>query len=246
MVSRKLKSLKPKKLSWRTCFNMIEIKLGDAFKLIKEIPDNSIDLILADPPYDRNRYMKPLRDIEKKYMAEQFKRVLKPTGNIVLFCGFYCKWKWFALLSKVGLKFQQELIWIYENPGMIRWKIKHFTPAHDNILWFSKTESYYFNNEGTSDLTWFKHKVYCGVLRGKENLPKDITITPKPLKISDILVKRLCPKGGIILDPFMGTGTFGISAQRYGCNYIGFEIKPEIFEIAKKRLRNLTSFGGKR
>ncbi len=237
---------------------MIKIELGDAFKLIKEVRSNSIDLILTDPPYDKNLYMASLTDEQKQIMAKEFKRVLKPSGNLALFCGFYCKWKWYNFLIDVGLKFQQELIWVYPNPTLIRiaqHSIKRFIPAHETILWFVKSDNYYFkkftktkeekDKKEFIELTWIKHKSFVGVIRlkGFENTPKEkLGVTPKPLKISDILVKRLCPKGGIILDPFMGTGTFGISAQKYGCNYIGFEIRPEIFEVAKRRLKNLMSF----
>ena len=233
---------------------MIKLKNGDAFELIKEVPDSSIDLILTDPPYDRNLYMKSLTDEQKQLMAKEFNRVLKPTGNIALFCGYYDKWKWFNYLTDERLIYQQELIWVNPSPVLIRVAqatIKHFVPAHETILWFSKSENYYFkkfnktkeeyDSKDFVEKTWFIHHGFSGFLKGRENNPKEkLGVTPKPLKIVDILVKRLCPKGGTILDPFMGFGTFGISAQKHGCNFVGFEIRPKIFEIAKGRIKNMS------
>jgi len=230
---------------------MILIKNGNAFELIKEIPDKSIDLILTDPPYDGTKYMKSLSENEKRTMALEFKRVLKDTGNIALFTGYNDKWKWYNILSEIGLKFIREIIWVYKNPSgfrvVPRGKLRKFIASHETILWFAKDEEkYYFNNDGLIELSWIEHNAFSGIIRlkGFENLPKEkMNVTPKPIKISDILVKRLCPKNGTILDPFMGFGTFGISSQKFGCNYIGFEIRKEIYEFAKKRLENLSQFG---
>jgi DNA methylase. len=58
------------------------------------------------------------------------------------------------------------------------------------------------------------------------------------LRIARIIVKRLCPENGVVLDPFMGFGTFAIPCLEQGKNFIGFEIRPEIFEIAKKRIES--------
>jgi len=227
----------------------IVLKLGDAFKLIKEIPDNSIDLIFTDPPYDGTKHMDELTDKQKEEMAKEFYRVLKPTGNLALFCGYEDKWKWYNILTRLGFKFRREIIWVYPNPtgslfAAAQGKLKNFVAAHETCLFFSKTDNYYFNNEGMVEKDWFEHPAFGGIMRimGYENTPKEkIGVTPKPIALAKIIVKRLCPKGGVVLDPFMGTGTFGIAAQWYGCKFIGFEINEKIFEFAKKRLNNLSS-----
>ncbi|MEM5829742.1 MAG: hypothetical protein QW040_03760 [Candidatus Aenigmatarchaeota archaeon] len=65
---------------------------GDAFEQIKLIPSESIDLILTDSPYDNTAYMQGLSHKEKIFLAKEFKRVLKQTGNLALFCGYEDKW----------------------------------------------------------------------------------------------------------------------------------------------------------
>ncbi len=227
----------------------VRIKCGNAFELIKEVEANSVDLILTDPPYDQNPCMPSLKDEEKEVMAREFARVLKPTGSIALFCGFYDKWKWYNLLTQNGLFFQQEIVWVYPNPARTRFKnIKHFIPAHEAVLWFTKSkEGYYFDGSGCLERTWLQHVAFNSACRTKENNPPEkLGITPKPIKLSDILVKRLCPPGGTVLDPFMGFGTFGISAQKFNRNYIGFEIRKEVFEVAERRLKNLKFFSEER
>jgi DNA modification methylase len=218
---------------------MIDLRLGDAFKLIKEIPDNSIDLILTDPPYDGPNYMPSLTDNQKEEMAKEFYRVLKDSGNLALFCGFEDKWKWYNILTKIGFKFQRELIWCYTNPFKFGFKPKKFIPAHETILWFSKTNNYYFNKEGRLEKSYILHYAYIGIIRhrGLENLPKEKhDITPKPLKIAEILVNRLSKEGDLVLDPFAGYGTFAIASLKLKRNFIGFEIREEIFKIAKERI----------
>ena len=218
---------------------MIDLKLGDAFKLIKEIPDNSVDLILTDPPYDRTEYMDSLSDSQKEEIAKEFYRVLKDSGNLALFCGFEDKWKWYNILTKIGFKFQREIIWCYTNPFKFGFKPKKFIAAHETILWFSKTDNYYFNKEGRLEKDYILHYAFSGFVRlnGLENLPKEkYNVTPKPLKIAEILVNRLSKEGDLVLDAFMGLGTFAIASLRLKRNFIGFEIREDIFKMAKERI----------
>ena len=77
------------------------IKHGDALKLIKEIPDNSVDLILTDPPYDATNHIRTVRltGMQRKILTEHFYRILKRTGNVIVFTGITDKFKWFNELS---------------------------------------------------------------------------------------------------------------------------------------------------
>lgn len=235
--------------------NMITLKLGDALKLIKEVPDNSIDLILTDPPYDKAEiYMNRLTDMQKQEIAKEYVRVLKREGNIAQFCGYVDQHVWWNILTKLGLKYRRQLVWVYSNPSQGKMRVvqraKTFILAHETILLFSKIEDSYFNNKGVVELSWFKHPAYSGIRRSAEGNPEEkMGVTPKPLKIARILIERLCPPKGTVLDPFAGYGTFGVASQQLARNYIGFEIKPEIYDIAWKRIqtfktRQLTAFKG--
>ncbi|MEM5802629.1 MAG: DNA methyltransferase, partial [Candidatus Aenigmatarchaeota archaeon] len=118
----------------------------DAFEQIKLIPSESIDLILTDPPYDNTAYMQSLSYEQRIFLAKEFKRVLKQTGNLALFCGYEDKWKWYNILTRAKLKFVREIIWVYNNPSgfrpMARKGIRKFIAAHETILWFVRGKEY--------------------------------------------------------------------------------------------------------
>ncbi|MEM5883008.1 MAG: hypothetical protein QXQ77_02075, partial [Candidatus Aenigmatarchaeota archaeon] len=73
---------------------------GDAFEQMKLIPSKSIDLILTYPPYDNTAYMQGLNYEQKLFLAKEFERVLKQTGNLSLFCSYEDKWKWYNILTR--------------------------------------------------------------------------------------------------------------------------------------------------
>jgi|GEM_PF-1259267 DNA modification methylase len=217
---------------------------GDAFEQIKLIPSESIDLILTDPPYDNTVYMQGLSYEQKTFLAKEFKRVLKQSGNLALFCGYEDKWKWYNILTRNKLKFVREIIWVYNNPSgfrpMARKGIRKFIAAHETILWFVKSKEYYFNNSGLVEKDWVEHPAFAGFMRlsGKEGLPtKKLNVTPKPLAIAKILVNRLSKENDFVLDPFAGYGTFAIAALMLKRNFVGLEIRPEIHKIAVKRIK---------
>lgn len=218
----------------------IEIIRGDAFQLIKQVESNSIDLVFTDPPYKRATQVKlrELTNMQIKIMAKEFARVLKKGGNLALFCGMYDKWDWYQALKEAGLNYIMELLWVYRNPSTIRFQKRKFVPAHDTILWFSKGEEYYFDERVPIELSWFEHKAFVGKLRGQEGVPSEkLNTTPKPLKIAIIIVKRLCPLNGIVLDPFAGLGTFAIACKLTNRNYLGFEINEKYFHIVLDRIK---------
>lgn len=222
---------------------MIDLKLGDAFKLILNVKDLSIDLILTDPPYDAAEvYMERLTDMQKREMANHFRRVLKREGNLALFCGYVDQFKWYQLLTEVGLKYVRQLIWVYKNPSLGKMRTvrcaRTFIMAHETILVFAKTDQHYFDNSGVVELSWFECPAYSGLRKSAEGNPEEkLGVTPKPLKIARVLVKRLCPPNGTVLDPFSGYGTFGVASAQLGRNFIGFEIRPEVYDIAWKRIQ---------
>lgn len=222
--------------------NDVNIKFicGDARKEIKKIEDNSINLIFTDPPYDGTEYMASLSDKEKVFFAKQFKRVLCEDGSIVLFCGFIDKWRWYNILTKLGLKFLREIIWVYKNPTGLRLvNAKKFIASHETILWFTKSDNYYFKSDIHVEKDWVEHNSFTGFirLRGLEKLPTEkFGVTPKPLKICEMIINRLSKKGDIVLDTFAGFGTTAIASMRLGRNFIGFEIREDIYKIAKERI----------
>ena len=130
---------------------IIDIRLGDALELFKDIKDNSIDLIVADPPYNLNKDYGNKSDsmnfedyiqFSKKWIKES-KRVLKPTGTIYIFMGFRFISYLYQILEKENqMIFINWIYWFYTQ-GIA--KKKGCSRRHDDILMFTKTYKFVFN-----------------------------------------------------------------------------------------------------
>lgn len=228
----------------------IKLIHGDALKEIKHIKDNSIDLILTDPPYEQVDYLKTSRltNMEKKSCVDEFSRMLKRTGSIVLFCGQDDKFIWHTLLSKKFI-FKRELEMIYQ-PGFS--PQRNFIPTHESALFFVKTEDYYWNEHCSTPTTVYKCKrsPVGGRSSDKDDyygIPRDrLGTTPKPLGLITSLIDKLCPENGTVFEPFLGSGTTALGCVLKGRKCIGIEIDKDIFTFAKKRIessRSINDFG---
>lgn len=228
------------------CGKEIILKHGDAFKLIKEVEDKSVDLICTDPPYDipddtaRRVGVKPLTYKQKMEIVSEYKRVLKDTGSIVTFTGYNDMTVWIELLKKQGFHYRRPLVWVYRNPSGIPSK-DNFYSAFEMILYFTKTSRYYYKPDKIV-LNWFEATAAGGTHREKPDeylWDSKLGTTPKPLSVVRTLVEMLCPEGGLVLDPFMGTGTTAVACKQLGVKFIGFEIKKHIYEYAVERVNKV-------
>lgn len=215
------------------------IFIEDAVQFLKKLPDNSIQLILIDPPYNLdldtwdtfNNYL----DWAKQWLDEIF-RVLSETGNCVIFGGFqYQDLKKGDLLEimhyirhHTNLRFTNLVIWYYKN-GMSAHRF--FANRHEEAIWLSKTNKYYFNlDEVRVPFDEETQKLYkkdkrlnpASVEKGKN--PTNVWeinrlngnskervghLTQKPVEIIQRFVKSLSYKGSTVLDFFAGSGTTG-------------------------------------
>jgi DNA modification methylase len=216
---------------------------GDAFKLIKDVPNSSVDLILTDPPYDATIHIRTgrLTNEQKLAMAKQFFRVLKSTGNLVIFCGFTDKFDWYNVLRNF-FKFKSEILIVYGMGRYSRIFIKNFAPAYEAALYFVKSDKYYWK-ERAIESTVFTVKRNEGFSVDYIGIPDPkklkLNVTPKPLSVVKRLVEILCPPGGVVLDPFAGSGTTAIAAKVTGRKYICFEINKELYDFAVKRVKSV-------
>ena len=223
---------------------------GDAIPLLQLLPTRYVDLILTDPPYDppddnpEQTYMRGLSGIQKKVVAKQYARILKWTGSVFTFCGYTDMFKWYELFKMHGMIFCRHLVWCYSNCTSMRFTgVRRFKSAFDEILWFARSRDWYFDTSGNVELNWFNEPSFVGWRRSAEDNPEEkIGVTPKPLKILRTAVKRLSPKKGVVLDPFMGLGSSGIASLQLGRKFIGFEIRKDVFKLAVERIkRNFNS-----
>jgi len=232
---------------------IIDIRLGNALDLFKSIGTSTIDVIIADPPYNLNKdygndsdkktfvgYI----DFTKKWTAEA-KRVLKPTGTVYVFMGFrFISYLYQILEQDCNLNFNNWICWFYtQGIG----KKKGFSPRHDDILMFTKTEKFTFNLDDVrvpqkfyrsinnmrganpGDVWEFSHIHFCQ--ENRQNHPSQ-----KPEGLIERMVLASSNEGDMILDPFSGSGTTLRVCQQLNRNCIGFELNPDYVEMTKKRL----------
>ena len=236
----------------------------DAIKGLNHIPDGSIDLILTDPPYSLgkdygNDSDKQQSDVYLKWMEEWIDAALpklKPSGSMYIFLTWRYSPEIFVMLKQRMIMIN-EIIWDRRVPSM-GGSTRSFTSVHDTIGFFVKDKGYYFDLDSVRipyDAETKKARsrsIFVGAKWLEIGFnPKDLWSTSrlhkqdperadhptqKPLEIIERMVKASCPIGGIILDPFMGSGTTAVAAQRCGRNFVGFELNPVYCEIAAGRL----------
>ncbi|MFH0948258.1 MAG: site-specific DNA-methyltransferase, partial [Elusimicrobiota bacterium] len=186
---------------------------------------------------------------------------LKNTGSFYIFLTWKYSPEIFSYM-KTKLTMINEIIWDRRVPSM-GGSTRKFSSVHDNIGFFVKSKKYYFDIDAVRipyDEVTKKARTRPRFV-GKKWLevgynPKDIWSiarihaedperekhpTQKPLDIIERIIKVSSPENGVVLDPFMGTGTTAIASKKNNRNYVGFEINSEYCEIVEKRLKKTTS-----
>ena len=239
--------------------NNIEILSGNALDLFETIEDESIDLIIADPPYNLGKNYGNNRDSQnfedylrfsKRWLSHS-KRVLAPTGTMYVFMGVRFISYLYGILDKdLSMHFNSWIIWHYtQGIG----KTIGFSPRHDDILLFTKSKNFTFNLDSVrvpqkyyrarnnmrganpGDVWEFSHVHYCNTNR--QGHP-----TQKPEGLIERMVLASSNEGDLVLDPFVGSGTTLRVCQQLNRPAVGFEINPEYVSMTKERL--LSPFNG--
>lgn len=245
---------------------MNKILNKDILEGISVIPDETLDLIVSDPPYclgkDYGNNSDKLKPDEYMSWSEKWIDAvipkLKKNGSFYIFLTWKYSPEIFCYMKK-KLIMINEIIWDRRVPSM-GGSTRTFSSVHDNIGFFVKGKKYYFNIDDIRvpyDKET-KKKRTRSIFVGKKWLelgynPKDIWSvsrlhalhserenhpTQKPLEIIERIIKASCPENGIVLDPFMGSGTTAVACQRLKRNYIGFEINSDYCKTIDERLKN--------
>lgn len=232
---------------------MASIKQGDCLELMREIPDESVDMILCDLPYGttRNKWDSV---IPLNKLWEQYERIIKDNGAIVLFS----QMPFSAELVHSNLKlFKYEWIWEKDNgTGFLNAK-KMPLKIHENILVFYKKLPLY-NPQMRTGFKPYKckqgrHSTNYGAYEqghitesNGERYPIDIIKfkkdsglhpTQKPVELLEYLIKTYTNENETVLDNCMGSGSTGVACINTNRNFIGYELNEEYFNIAQNRLR---------
>ncbi|MDR1454941.1 MAG: site-specific DNA-methyltransferase [Tannerella sp.] len=146
-------------------------------------------------------------------------------------------WTIALALRNAGWYLRQDIIWHKPNPMPESVKDR-CTKSHEYIFLLTKSRKYYFDFkailEPTADGKSTRHKRDVWTVCTKAEKENHFAVFPEALIVD--CIKAGCPENGIVLDPFMGSGTTAVVARKLNRNYIGFELNPEYIEIANRRL----------
>jgi len=226
---------------------------GDAQQELRRLPAQSVDLLVADPPYNlgkdygNNHDLKAWQDyadFTRGWLGEAV-RVLKPTGSLYVFMGVRFIARLFVLLEEeFQLCFNSWNTWHYTQ-GMGR--KTGFSPRHEDVLFFNKSKEFTFNLDAVripqkyyrernnmqganpGDVWQFSHVHYCSAER--QDHP-----TQKPEALLERIIKASSNVGDLVLDPFVGSGTTCRVAQVLQRRWLGIDINPAYIAQSRQRL----------
>ncbi|RFU48783.1 site-specific DNA-methyltransferase [Paraburkholderia sp. DHOC27] len=231
---------------------------------VVNLPDASIDLILADPPYGLGKDYGNDSDMRSgddfldwtRGWLELAIPKLNPTGSLYIFCTWQYAPEIFCFL-KTRLTMVNEIIWDRRVPSM-GGTTRRFTSVHDNIGFFAVSKDYYFDLdpvripydavtkkarsrklfEGSKwlELGYNPKDVWSVSRLHRQHAERVDHPTQKPLEIVERMVLASCPPGGRVLDPFMGSGTTAVACARQGREFVGYEINESYCAIARERV----------
>lgn len=240
----------------------INLFQGDCLEVMKDIPDKSVDMILCDLPYGTTE-CKWDKFIDNKSMWEHYNRILKESGNIILFASQPFTTK---LIESNPKMFRYEIIWIKTRPTGFANANYRPMKKHENILIFTKAStSTAGNNHATYNpqgLIECERKVkrtsrgYQGERQNSKdeyvskftNYPtsivefpsegKTVHPTQKPVDLLKYLIKTYSNEGEVVLDNCMGSGSTGVACINTNRRFIGIELDETYFNIAKERIED--------
>ncbi|MCL2212886.1 MAG: site-specific DNA-methyltransferase [Oscillospiraceae bacterium] len=228
--------------------NSLDLRHGDCKHLLKTLPDNSIDLILTDPPYNIAQYSTGNikfnwrsdinNDIAKwdevpldpKDFVAEFKRILKPTGNAFVFTSYNMVGDWHKAFDSEYDTFQF-MAWHKTNPVPNFMKTSFLNSVELIVCFWNKGHTWNFSNQ--AEMHNFIETPICG---GNERLKDPKHPTQKPIKVLEHILKIASNEGDVVLDPFMGVGSTGVATKNLGRKFVGFELDEQYFQAAEKRL----------
>lgn len=244
-------------------YKINNIYCGDCLTLFKDIPDESIDLILTDPPFAINfksrrsnynrtagRVVEGYNEISKKeypdftrsWMKEAH-RVLKQTGSLYVFSGWNNLKDILNAIDEIGFITVNHIIWKYQFGVVTKTK---FVTSHYHCLYVCKNEKKrkFFpyarfgkkEEDGAGGSLHYKDKEDVWIIKREYWNGDQKTPTKLPAELIRKILMYSSEKGDIVLDPFLGSGQVAVMCKMMNRQYIGFEIVEKYFKFAKKRL----------
>lgn len=223
---------------------------GDCLQVLATLESGSVDAVITDPPYcsgsvgeaQRVRASGQGRRSETiqrlgwfvgdnmgtaglvwlmRAVAVECRRIVRPTGSLVAFCDWRMLSSLQPAIEAAGLRYQNLIVWDKGSMGLG----SGFRCRHELAMHFTFGSPVYH------------HKGIANVIGGNRVTAAEREHhAQKPVSLMQDIAKVVCPPGGLILDPFMGSGSTGVAALREGFGFIGIEQDPAYVAISRKRL----------
>lgn len=233
------------------------IHTGDALEVLRTMPDESVDAVITDPPLGTTSL--PWDQLVEGW-STACSRVLKKTGSLWCFGSM----SYFISNNFDRFRFIQDIVWEKHNGSNpfadrfrrvheivaqfvrldAKWSEVYKSPIYTNDAcartvrrkrrpphWGSIKESFYKSEDGGPRL--MRSVFFARSCHGSAEHP-----TQKPVSIIAPLIEYSCPPGGMVLDPFAGSGSVGVAAKRLGRHFIGIELDPHYAQLATRRIED--------
>ena len=239
---------------------------GDCVQVMNSLPEKSVDLVFADPPYNLQLRQELWRPNQTRVDAvdddwdrfESFaeydrftrewlaacRRVLKDTGALWVIGTYHNIYRVGGILQDLGFWILNDVIWQKTNP-MPNFRGVRFTNAHETLIWAQKRRGsrYTFNyqamkafNDGLQMRSDWRLPLCSGKERLRVNGNK-AHATQKPEALLYRIILATSKSGDVVLDPFFGTGTTGVVARRFRRHWIGIEREAKYADLARGRIQ---------
>jgi modification methylase len=259
-------SMRPRRQPTRKELQLDTILQGDCIAEMGRLPDKSVDMIFADPPYnlqlggdlfrpeggrvdacddewDKFDSLATYDDFTREWLAEA-RRILKDDGTIWVIGSYHNIYRVGSLLQDADFWILNDIVWRKSNP-MPNFRGTRFTNAHETLIWCAKDEKarYTFNYramKALNDDLQMRSDWVLPICNGAERVKGDDGHKAHPTQKPEALLYRIllaCTKpGDVVLDPFFGTGTTGAVARRLGRRWIGIERERAYIKVANERI----------
>jgi modification methylase len=242
---------------------------GDCLAVMRGLPDASVDLVFADPPYnlqlrgdlhrpdnsrvdgvdedwDRFASFAAYDAFTRAWLAEA-RRLLKPDGAIWAIGSYHNVFRLGAAMQDAGFWLLNDVVWRKSNP-MPNFRGKRLTNAHETLIWAARSDRarYVFNYEATKALNegvQMRSDWLIPLCTGPERLRTAAGDKLHPTQKPEALLHRVLVAStrprDVVLDPFFGAGTTGAVAKRLGRRWIGIERDPRYAAAAEARIASV-------
>lgn len=249
----------------------VRIECADNLVFLASLPSESMHLVVTSPPYNLGKSYETRTSLDR-YLKEQAAtvaecvRVLDPRGSFCWQVGnhvrngevFPLDIVLYEVFKSHGLKLRNRIVWRF---GHGLHCTKRFSGRYETVLWFTKSDDYYFDLDPIRVPSKYPGKKYFkGPKRGKRSgnplgkNPSDVWDIPNvkanhvektthpcqfPVELVERLVLSMTEPGGSVLDPYMGVGSSLVAARKHGRAAFGCDVVVEYVEIARQRVRDL-------